>query len=820
LAVAKKSSKPPGRLTGLWLGLAIVVAIAAMELAGVFDGLERLSYDLRFLIRGEKPPHPDILLVTIDESTRKILDKAIGSITRAEHARVLEALNEAGAMAVVFDMDFATSKPGDETLAEEIACAGNVILSSFIAMGQWVRPREMFLDAEAPCVVEDAVLDAPGKVTVNENGGAVIRWKPRPGLVVNGFRVYYSLRPFNAPYAASGSSGGYVDVAAGERNLELTVRGVPGGTTLYTAVDGLRFGSLLGEGAVNIIEDPDARVRRMPAIVGRSAQDPHKRAALALETAVKVRYPAHPELIKSTPWELELGGEEDALRIPLVEGDILINYRGGRDTYPRISFGELLKGDFDPEKVRGKIVLVGNTHQLAHDEYPTPFGAQKISSRDAAAEGVKTGYTPGLEIHANTLDTILTGDFILPLSLLLDEKIESFVGGELPGARKSRLKGIDTTIILLVGLLSLFLFMLWRPPLPVGALFLTALLAIIGFGAYAAFVKEGLWIPMVAPAASVVTVYAGGLFNRARLHDRERRWIKDTFGKYLAPAVVEEIIRDPSLVELGGSEKELTAFFSDIEKFSTISEKLDDAKQLVQLLNEYLSAMAGVIEKHGGTIDKYEGDAIMAFWGAPASFPDHAVRACRASLEMQAQLKTLREKWRRDGKWPDLVKNMRVRMGINTGPMVVGNMGSKDRLNYTIMGDAVNLASRLEGANKQFGTYIMISGHTYKQVKGHFEVRYLDRIAVVGKEQPVRVYELVGRKGSLKRKQAQMLKAYNEGVISYNKMEWNRAIRAFEAALSFMPEDGPSRAYLERCRHFLENPPPSDWDGVFRLSDK
>ncbi len=821
MADTGKSSKPPGRLTGLWLGLALVVAITALEAAGAFDGLERLSYDLRFLIRGQKAPHSDVLLVTIDESTRKTLDKAIGSITRAEHARVLEALNEAGAMAVVFDMDFATSKPGDEKLAREIACAGNVILSSFIAMGGWVRPRDMFLDTEVPCVTEEAVVDASKIVTVDENGVADIRWKPRPGRVINGFRVFYSLNPIKDTGAVREGSGGHVDVAADEDSLELTVQGVPAGTKLYVAVKGLRFGSLLGEGAVNIIEDPDARVRRMPAIVGRSAEDPNKRAALALETAIRVRYPAHPELIQSTDWKLVMGGDEDALKIPLVNGNILINYRGGRDTYPRISFGDVLKGDFDPEKVEGKIALVGNTHQLAHDEYPTPFGGQKISSQDTAAEGVKTGYTPGLEIHANTLDTILTKDFIVPLSLFLDNKIKDLLEmAEMPGQRKWRLEIIEGGIVFLAGLVSMILFMLWRPPLAAGATILAALLVTVAIGSYAGFVRGGLWIPVAAPASAVVALYAGGLFNRARLHERERTWIKDTFGKYLAPTVVDEIIKDPSLVELGGVEKELTAFFSDIEKFSTISEKLGDAGQLVGLLNEYLSAMARVIEKYGGTIDKYEGDAIMAFWGAPLSFEDHAVRACNAALEMQAALSTLREKWRREGNRPDLVKNMRVRMGLNTGPMVVGNMGSEGRLNYTIMGDEVNLASRLEGANKQYGTYIMIARETYKQVKNHFEVRFLDMVAVAGKERPVRVYELMGRKGSLSRKRVRMLKAYNDGVVSYRKMNWGDAISSFEAALNFIPEDGPSRTYLERCRLYLEKPPPSDWDGVFRLSDK
>jgi adenylate cyclase len=265
---------------------------------------------------------------------------------------------------------------------------------------------------------------------------------------------------------------------------------------------------------------------------------------------------------------------------------------------------------------------------------------------------------------------------------------------------------------------------------------------------------------------------------------------------------------------------ELTAFFSDIEKFSTISEKLGSPKVLVELLNEYLTAMTDTIEQYDGTIDKYEGDAVIAFWGAPAHFTDHALKACYACLDMQAKMKELRERWRNEGRWPQLVENMRVRMGVNTGPMVVGNMGSKGHLSYTIMGDAVNLASRLEGANKVYGTHIMLSHDTYWLVRGFFEVRFLDIIAVVGKDRPVRVYELLARRGQLDPQTARTVRAYNDGMVLFRKKQWQEALSSFEAALHFIPDDGPSKTYIERCREYLQNPPPPDWDGVFKLQNK
>jgi len=821
VATSRKTSRPPGRASGLGLGFAIVAATVVLQFIGSFDGLERRLLDLRFIARGEKSPHPDILLVTIDEATRKALGKATGAITRDEYARALDALTTSGARLVAFDLDFATQREGDERLAKSIACAGNIILSSFIAMGDWVRPNPSFRSANVPCMVDDAVLEVSREAFVGEEGVAVITWKGRPGFVVNGFRVYYAIEPFDDPKSIPEGTGGFVDVSPKEKSLKLTVEGIPPGTALYAAVRGIRFGSLMGEGAVNIIEDPDARVRSIPLVVGRSGDDPEKKAALALETAIKVTFAGDPRVTSSTSWAMGFEQDEDSLVIPLVEGRMIINYRGGRDTYPRLSFSDALEGRFDRKTVEGKIVLVGNTHQLAHDEYPTPFGSQKVSRHDTGDEGLKTGYTPGLEIHANALDTILSEDFISPLAHFFEHFVDTvIIEGWSEGSSGLRFRLWDAALVLVVGVLAVLLLVLLRPPLSVGALIFFVLMSMVTVGAYLGFSNAGLWVPMAGPLITLAGVYAGGLLHRANLHEREKRWIKETFGKYLAPAVVEQITRDPSLVELGGVERELTAFFSDIEKFSSISEQLGSPKALVGLLNEYLSAMAEIIEKYGGTIDKYEGDAIIAFWGAPLHFPDHAHRACNACLDMQAGMKKLREKWRNEGNWPDLVSNMRVRMGLNTGRIVVGNVGSEGRLNYTIMGDAVNLASRLEGANKPYGTYTMISHDTYWQVRDHFEVRFLDVITVVGKKQPVRVYELMSRRGELTTQQVRMIKAYNEGIVHYRKREWQEAISSFDAAMHFVPDDGPSKAYIERCRMYNENPPPADWDGVFKLTDK
>lgn len=296
--------------------------------------------------------------------------------------------------------------------------------------------------------------------------------------------------------------------------------------------------------------------------------------------------------------------------------------------------------------------------------------------------------------------------------------------------------------------------------------------------------------------------------------ESQKRFIKSAFGHYLSPHVIDEILKNPASLQLGGELRNITIFFSDVAGFSAISEKLTPP-QLVQLLNEYLSEMTDIILAHDGTVDKYEGDAIIAFYGAPHPYPDHAVKACLASIEMKKRLAELRESWRTRGQ-----NELRVRMGMNTGNAVVGNMGSRTRMDYTMMGDAVNLASRLEGANKFYGTYAMISEFTYEQAKDAIEARQLDYIKVVGKEEAILVYELLGKKGNLPDYMQEMLAKYNEGLLLFKEREWENAHNAFKSALRIVKDDAPSKTYLDRCAEFIENPPPKKWDGVYRLKTK
>jgi adenylate cyclase len=265
---------------------------------------------------------------------------------------------------------------------------------------------------------------------------------------------------------------------------------------------------------------------------------------------------------------------------------------------------------------------------------------------------------------------------------------------------------------------------------------------------------------------------------------------------------------------LGGERKVMTAFFSDVADFSTIAEELG-AEELVDLLNDYLTDMTEIILKHEGTIDKYEGDAIIAFFGAPITLEDHASRTCLAAIDMQKRLAELRKGWKKEGK-----HELFMRIGINTGQMVVGNMGSTIRMDYTMMGDSVNLAARLEGVNKQYQTSTLLSEFTYELAKNDIEARELDSIRVVGKKEPIRIYELLGRKGEMEDHIRLILPHFREGLDHYKNQRWEEGIACFENALNLYDDDGPSLTYFERCITFESHPPPLDWDGVFSIQNK
>jgi adenylate cyclase len=298
---------------------------------------------------------------------------------------------------------------------------------------------------------------------------------------------------------------------------------------------------------------------------------------------------------------------------------------------------------------------------------------------------------------------------------------------------------------------------------------------------------------------------------------REKAFLHNAFSRFLAPEVITELINDPDKLNLGGEKREMTAIFTDIQGFSTISEKLDPT-QLVKLLNRYLTAMSNIIMENLGTIDKYEGDAIIAFFGAPIFRENHPALACRSALTMKAAERELNKAVLEEGLSPSPIF---TRIGINTGEMVVGNMGAENKMDYTIMGNAVNLAARLEGVNKQYRTGgILLSEYTMDKLGGEFLVRRLDRVRVVGINTPLRLYELLNVKNSAAEKEVAAVERWENAIALYEQQRFSEAAAIFGFLAGESPDDRVAELYAGRCLNYQANPPPKEWDAVANLTEK
>ena len=453
-----------------------------------------------------------------------------------------------------------------------------------------------------------------------------------------------------------------------------------------------------------------------------------------------------------------------------------------------------LQGSQDDDRIisekdfEGTVFLYGLTATGTHDLNPTPFGPREAM----------------LGAHANVFNTIVTQNFISRLPKWANALV--MIGfGLLIGILVPRFKAIS------------------------GAALIVSLLVVYLVVAFLIFAREGIWIDVLGPIGTLLLSYLSITLYSYVQKEKEKEFVQGAFGRFLDPQVIANIVENPSLLsQLGGDARVMTAFFSDVASFSTLSEHLTPV-ELVETINEYLTEMCEVIASHKGTIDKFEGDAIVAFWGAPIVQEDHAERAVQAAIDMQLQMIKLRQKWVDEGKMLELRQKWEadgrgmffsVRMGINTGEMVVGNMGSKTRVDYTMLGDAVNLAARLEGAGKAYKVTTMISESTYLFARPYCEVRELDSIRVVGKDEPVRVYEVVGRKGEVDPKKLQVIDCFAQGLAKYRERHWDEAISFFEQGLEMDPEDGPCGVYINRCQNFISSPPPEDWDAVHNLDSK
>jgi len=487
----------------------------------------------------------------------------------------------------------------------------------------------------------------------------------------------------------------------------------------------------------------------------------------------------------------------------------LINYYGPEGIFPEVSFEEVIDDSSyttvfeselgasvnsfdDPEfghlsmgTFRDKIVLVGATMPLLKDFYATPYANDGNNER------------PGYQIHANAVQTILDSNYL------------------------SRFNNWYTLLIMFA--FSFILAFVNRYFNAVSGFLLALILAGSFFGiTYWAFVSLNTIMMITGPVIALILTQSGMVGYEYYMEQKEKRRIKGMFASYVSPELVDQMITSGEEPKLGGDEVHITAFFSDIVSFSTFSEQLEPG-QLVKLINEYLDSMTGIINKQGGTLDKYIGDAIVSFFGAPVEMEDHAHKACKTACLMQLELKKLTKKWESEG-WPELVVNMKQRIGINTGLMITGNMGSSKRFNYTMMGDNVNLAARCESGAQFYGVDTMITESAKREAESYQDdlvFRKLDQIVVKGKTQPVNVYELTGLKEHVPEKLLQRNHLFEEALAAYFNRDWETAISLFKRASELeLFEHNPSKIFIQRCEEMRVDPPQKDWNGVFVMEQK
>lgn len=461
----------------------------------------------------------------------------------------------------------------------------------------------------------------------------------------------------------------------------------------------------------------------------------------------------------------------------------LIAYTGRPGSYRTLSFADVLAGKFEPAAIEGKIVIVGGTAPILQDMQNTPTSENPMS---------------GVEINANIVQQLLEGKSLAEqgkLMLLL-----------------------ELLILALFGSLLLLMLPLWG----MGAIIAIVLFLIpaAGFGMY----QSGLVMNIIYPEFAWILTSLGVLGYRNETEIRAKREIKKAFSHYVSPIIVDELAKNPELLKLGGKRQKISVMFSDIVGFTTLAEKLSP-EDTVALLNDYLTSMTEVVFAYHGTLDKYQGDAIMALFGAPLDDPHHAVNAVATALGMRKALTVLHEKWNvlPAFSFKDELTRLDFRVGIATGPAVVGNVGSEKRFDYTAIGDIVNLGSRLESVNKKYGTHVLVDKETFTAItENHnpFVFRKLDTVRVKGKQQETEIFEVMAFSETVTAETASMLDDFENGRLLYTQRNFLEAKQYFEAALGRMPNDSPSRIYLNRCNFFIRKPPEREWSSVVNLEEK
>jgi adenylate cyclase len=753
----------------------------------IFEFIQRLelaTLDMRFQYRPKRFSHPDsrIVVIDIDQKAQEVLGR--WPFSRAYFAKMLDILHGDGASVVAFDITF--SKP-DQTAAPVRALAAR--LEKRRQIGEATDPK---LADEVRQLASEYDADAQFAKSIRDFG---------PVILGN----YFLFTPADLEGVSEASLQTYADQIAffayppahplrpqfekqdklrlmeilslanlvprgAEANLDALTSGL-GGDTSWT-------------GFFNFPPDADGVVRRATLFLpyGRSKNptewDVYPSLDIMAARALMGTDAQDTNLFYGPTGFARIDfGSKLSVRLDDV-GQMLINYQGPLGTFRHYSIADVLHKIPPPGTFEGKLVLVGATATGIGDLRATPYGGNIY---------------PGVEIHANAIDNLLNDRFI---------------------KRDARTTLMDALLIITFGIpLGIWMALVQPRWMWFGAALLIPLVAVD----YGAFLR-GWWLNFTIPAMTLTGNVLLVSLYRALVEEKEKRKVRAMFGQYLSPEVIRRLLVNPQLVE--PKKTDITVMFSDIRGFTSISEKMD-AQELALFLNQYLSDMTRIVFSYQGTLDKYIGDAVMALWGAPFEEAGHATRACNAALEMMKRVREMHKEWEAQGK-----PSLEIGIGLNTGVASVGKMGSELRSGYTALGDAVNLSSRLEGLNKDYGTHIIVNETTYHAAKGDgFVFRELDLLRVKGKLQPVTIYQLMGRQadfaanGSADELCAQQ-ELFARGRELYRDRQWRAAQDAFLDFLGKWPKDGPSRVYVERCQEYIAAEPSANWDGVFVMTHK
>ncbi len=753
----------------------------------IFEFVQRLelaTLDTRFRYRPQRFSHPDprIVVIDIDQRAQEVLGR--WPFSRANFANTLDVLRSEGAKVVGFDITF--SKP-DQTAAPIRALGAE--LEARRNRGEAVDAK---LSAEVQRLAASFDADKQFAASIQRFGPVILgnyflfTDADLRGIEASTLDSYASQIAF---FAYPPAHPLHPDSQKQEkvRMLEAFVAAnlVPQGAEanldqLTSALNG----DFSWTGFFNAPPDADGIVRRATLVLpyGRSKNpdDWDIYSSLDLMTARAFIGPPAQDmnLIYGPQGIVEIRFGQALLLHPDGRGQMMINFQGPASTFTHYSIVDVLQRKFAPGAFQGKIALIGATATGIGDLRGTPYGG--------------TDY-PGVEIHANVIDNILNQRFLKH------------------GFRQAL---ADVLLIVFFGIpLGIWMALVSPRWMWFGVALLLPMIA-ANFWAF----LQGWWLNLLVPALTLSTNVLLVSLYRSLFEEKEKRRVRAAFGQYLSPEVIRRLLVNPRLVD--PRKTDITVMFSDIRGFTSISEKLD-AQELALFLNQYLSDMTRLVFEHQGTLDKYIGDAVMAFWGAPFEEPGHATNACDTALKMMDRVREMQKEWQAEGK-----PHLDIGIGLNTGVASVGNMGSALRYGYTALGDAVNLSSRLEALNKDYGTHILVNETTYSAVRnGRFLFRELDLIRVIGKLQPVTIYELIGRVGEpcvygTPDELRARLEFFQRGRDLYRKRQWEEAQKTFQAILDKWPTEGPSRTYWKRCQEYLFDEPPSGWDGVFVMTHK